>query len=139
MSALYMLDTNISSYIIKGNILSVRKKLLTLPPSQICISSITEAELLYGLEKRPDIKGLKIVISEFLLRSNILPWDEEAAKHYAEIRASLEKKGKTLGNMDMLIAAHALSVQATLVTNDRAFQQLKHLKTENWASHSSAT
>ncbi len=101
--------------------------------SQVCISTITQAELLYGAAKRPEAKHLKIAIHEFMIRINILPWDDEAAEQYALVRAALEKKGKPLGNMDMLIAAHALAIQGVLVSNDHAFKQVKHLKLENWA------
>jgi tRNA(fMet)-specific endonuclease VapC len=125
----YLLDTNIASYVIKNNPV-IRKKLLATDPDQINISSITKAELLFGVAKHPEIKNLSLAVNEFLLRVNVLSWDDTAAESYANVREKLEKSGKTLGNMDMLIAAHAIAEGIILVTNDKAFSQVKDLKTE---------
>lgn len=128
----YMLDTNIASYAIKNNA-AIRKKLLATDPSQINISSITKAELLFGVAKHPEIKNLTLAVNEFLLRVNVLSWDDAAAESYAKVRAKLEKSGKTLGNMeDMLIAAQAIAEGIVLVTNDKAFSHIKDLRIENW-------
>lgn len=135
MKKFYLLDTNTSSYIIKGNIPAVQENLLHVPMEQVCISVITEAELLYGLARRPEARNLKIAVHEFLLRVDILTWDSNAACTYADIRASLEAKGKVCGAMDMMIAAQALAINATLVTNDKAFKQIKHLILEDWTKH----
>jgi tRNA(fMet)-specific endonuclease VapC len=130
---LYMLDTNTASYIIKGEPAAVRKHLLEVPMSSICISSITEAELLHGLAKKPEAKRLSTVVKEFLIRVEIIPWDSDAAEAYARLRASCESEGTPLGAMDMLIAAHSVAVGAVLVTSDKAFHMLKrHLSVKDW-------
>ena len=128
-----MLHTYTASYVIKGSMPSVRKNLLTVPMEQVCISVVTQAELLFGIARRPDAKGLHIAVNEFLLRLDILPWDSAAAKCYAVLRAECEKKGKALGGLDMMIAAHAISTDATCVSNDQEFQGIKtYLKLADW-------
>lgn len=127
----YMLDTNIVSYIIKKHQKAVQR-LISLPMSAICISVITEGELLFGLEKRPEAKQLRNAVQELLSCFEILPWNSAVAKNYSQIRANMEKKGKTLASLDMLIAAHALSADAILVTGDSAFKNVPHLVIENW-------
>ena len=130
----YMLDTNTASYIIKGQPVSVRKRLVQVPMASICISSITEAELLHGVARKPEARKLPLVVKEFLIRVDILPWDSEAAGAYAQLRTACEIAGTPLASLDMLIAAHAVAVGATLVTSDQAFFQLAHhLTLENWA------
>ena len=100
----------------------------------ICISVITEAELLHGLAKKPEAKKLPVVVREFLLRVDRLPWDSACAEAYAQLRCECEKQGKSLGNMDMLIAAHAHAAGAILVTSDRAFDQLfPWLRLQDWS------
>lgn len=132
-SSYYMLDTNMVSFVIKGNPISVRDKLITIPMEDVCISAITEAELLHGVAKKPEAKNLALAVNEFLLRVEVLPWNSVVANSYAHFRASCEKQGKALSAMDMLIAAHAISVNAILVTNDQAFYQLEHLlELEDW-------
>ena len=120
----YMLDTNTVSALIKGNT-HVEKHLAKIPMENICISSITEAELLFGLEKKPGAVQLKRIVHEFLIRVDILAWDSHAAKAYAKLRASCVAHGTLLGNLDMLIAAHAISISANLVTQDQAFYKVK--------------
>ena len=99
--------------------------------SQILISAVTEADLLFGAARKREAVRLKTAIDEFLLRVDSLPWDSNAARRYADLRATLEIGGIP-GNLDMMIAAHALAVEAVLVTNDRSFRGLKHLKIEDW-------
>jgi len=132
MSLGYLLDTNTASYIIKGNLPRVRERLLKVPMSQVLISAVTEAELLFGAARRRDAIRLRAAIDEFLLRVDSLPWDSNAARHYADVRAALEIAGTLMGNLDMMIGAHALAAEAVLVTNDRSFHRLKHLKIEDW-------
>ncbi|MBA2649475.1 MAG: type II toxin-antitoxin system VapC family toxin [Legionella sp.] len=127
----YMLDTNIVSHFIKG-INNIRNKVVSVPMSELGISAITEGELLFGLAKKPDAKQLSIVVHEFLIRVDVLPWDSAVAACYGKLRADMRKKGKILGNLDMLIAAHALTLGLVLITNDRAFTQVEDLKTEDW-------
>lgn len=125
----FMLDTNTASYIIKGNPASVRERLRAVPMASVCISAVTQAELLLGVERKPDAKRLREAVNEFLLRLEILPWDSEAAEMYATLRADCERNGTPLGSMDMLIAAHSVAVDAVLVTNDRAFYNVKNFLT----------
>jgi len=129
MGTLYLLDTNIASYIIKGKPAVVREHLQNVPMASVCISSITEAELLWGVAKKPEAKRLALTVQEFILRVDVLPWDSKAAETYARLRTACENEGKPLGNMDMLIAAHSLAANAVLVTSDQAFYQIKHLLT----------
>lgn len=127
----YMLDTNMVSHFIKG-INNVRNKVVSVSMSELGISAITEGELLFGLAKKPDAKQLKIVVHEFLIRVDVLPWDSAVAACYGKLRADMQNKGKILGNLDLLIAAHALTLGLVLITNDRAFTQVEDLKTEDW-------
>jgi tRNA(fMet)-specific endonuclease VapC len=129
-----MLDTNMASYIIKGKPANVRKRLVEVPMESICISVITEAELLRGLAKVPEATRLADAIKEFLIRVEILTWNSVVANAYANLRTACEKEGKALSAMDMLIAAHSVAVKATLITNDKAFYQVGHLLTlEDWS------
>ncbi len=123
---LYMLDTNTASYIIKGEPVVVREHLLEVPMASVCISSITQAELLRGVAKKPEAKRLPIAVKEFLIRVEIMPWGSDAAEAYAQLRTSCENEGTPLGTMDMLVAAHSVAVGAILVTNDQAFFRVKH-------------
>jgi tRNA(fMet)-specific endonuclease VapC len=132
MPDLYLLDTNTASYIIKGNIPLVRKRLAMVPMAQVAISVVTEAELLFGVIRRPEATRLKIAVEEFLLRVEALPWDSETARSYAEIRATLETQGSMLGNLDLMIAAQAVTAHAVLVTNDRGFRRVRGLQIEDW-------
>jgi tRNA(fMet)-specific endonuclease VapC len=132
MAVRYLLDTNTVSYVIKATFPRVRERLLKIPMSQIVISVITEAELLFGLVKRPEATKLKIVVEEFLLRVEVLPWDSEAARRYARARADLEHEGEPMGNLDLMIAAQALAAGAVLVTSDRVFRRVKGLRIEDW-------
>jgi tRNA(fMet)-specific endonuclease VapC len=132
MSPRYLLDTNTASHIIKGNVPGVRERLLKVPMSRLLISAVTEADLLYGATRKREAVRLKTAVDEFLLRVDSLPWDSNAARRYADLRAALEVAGTPMGNLDMMIAAHALAAEAVLVTNDRSFRRLKHLKIEDW-------
>ena len=129
----FMLDTNMASYIIKGANEAVQKRLDNVPMANVCISSITQAELLRGVAKKPGAKHLPLIVNEFLLRVEILSWDSPAAESWAALRTAFEKAGKSLGAMDMQIAAHAQSCGAILVTNDKAFYNVKKfLSLEDW-------
>lgn len=132
MAVRYLLDTNTVSYVIKGTFPRVRERLLKVPMAEIGISVITEAELRFGLARRPEASKLKIAVEEFLLRVEILPWDSEAAQHYARVRAALEDEGEPVGNLDLMIAAQALAAEAELVTHDRVFRHVKGLRIEDW-------
>jgi tRNA(fMet)-specific endonuclease VapC len=131
MNMKYMLDTNIVSHFIKGST-SVCTKITALPMSELGISAITEGELLFGLAKKPEAIQLKRLVHEFLIRVDVLPWDSVIAECYGKLRADMQKKGRSLGNFDMLIAAHALALELTLITNDSAFSQVSGLNLEDW-------
>lgn len=136
MSRRYMIDTNTVSYIVKGKSPAARAKLAGLRFNEVaCISTITEAELRYGLAKSPNAKSLRPSLEAFFTKIQILAWGSEEAAAYGHVRARQEAAGKTLGNLDMLIAAHAISAGATLVTNDKAFAHVPDLPAAvNWAS-----
>lgn len=136
MTTLYMLDTNMVSYIAKGHSKAARARMLNLENDEaVCLSAITEAEIRYGLAKRPEATALRERMDWFLAAIKILPWGRDEAKAYGALRAKLESSGKTLQNMDMQIAAHAIAIGAVLVTNDKAFAQVDELHaTVNWAT-----
>ncbi|WP_338885656.1 type II toxin-antitoxin system VapC family toxin [Xenorhabdus sp. TH1] len=127
---MYMLDTNTVSYIFRQHP-TVVAKLKTIPPSEICISSITEAELRYGVAKRKN-SSLEYVVNTFIDSITAYDWDQNAAKNYGVLRASMEKAGRIMRTMDQLIAAHALSRGLTIVTSDAAFEMVIGLNTKNW-------
>lgn len=134
MPVRYLLDTNTASYLIKGNVPRVREHLLSVPMAEVGISVITEAELRFGVARKPAVTRLGIAVEEFLLRVDVLPWDSAAAQQYAALRATLEHAGRPMGNLDMMIAAQALAASAVLVTHDRVFQRVKQLKIEDWSN-----
>lgn len=129
----WMLDTNIASHIIKGDRPEVIARLASLPIEDIVISSVTEGELLYGLAKRGYPKALSERVRQFLLRVDVLPWDHDITQTYGDLRAACEARGLTLAPLDMMIAAHAVATDATLVTRDKAFTRVSApLKTDDW-------
>ncbi len=132
MSLRYLLDTNVASYVIKGNMPRVREKLLGVSMAEVGISVVTEAELRFGVARKPAAAQLRLAVDEFLLRVEILAWDSQAARHYAALRSALEDSGTPVGNLDLMIAAQALAVGVILVTHDRVFHRIKHLKIEDW-------
>lgn len=130
----YMLDTNICIYAIKHKPETVIKNFLQHDPDEICISSITYAELMHGVEKSQAIERNKMALSLFLSPITIKEFTVTAAEEYGKIRATLEKKGTPIGPMDMLIAAHAKSEDLIIVTNNtKEFNRVNNLQIENWA------
>lgn len=129
----YMLDTNTLSYLVQGNP-AVAQRVVATPMATLCMSSITEGELLFGLAKRPAARKLHAVVQELLRRVDVLPWDHTAAERYGVIRAEMTTRGKILAPLDLLIATHALSIGAVLVTSDKAFAQVPGLSVEDWAT-----
>ena len=130
---MYMLDTNICIYIIKKRPANLLEKFNTIPPNTLCISMITYAELQYGVERSSSKKMNQRILADFVSYLDVQPWDVAAARQYGKIRVSLEKRGKPIGNMDLLIAAHALSQQCILVSNNlREFSRIRGLQCENW-------
>jgi tRNA(fMet)-specific endonuclease VapC len=131
----FLLDTNICIYIIKQKPLKVLQKFNAYQIGDIGISSITVAELEFGVQKSQFPSKNKQALAQFLLPLQIADFDNAAAVIYGDIRATLEKKGTPIGSLDTLIAAHALSLQVTLITNNvREFSRVANLKLENWVS-----
>ena len=129
----YMLDTNTVSYLIKGHPY-VTERVISTPINSLYISAITEGELHFGLAKRPHAKDLHQLVKEFLKRVDTLPWESSTAEKYGITRAKMANKGKALAPLDLLIATHALSLNMTLVSSDKAFAQLPELHVEDWST-----
>ena len=130
----YMLDTNICIYVIKHKPETVFQKLQNTNPEDVCISSVTYAELVHGVEKSAAVEKNRLALSMLLANMEILDFDVDAADCYGKIRAVLEKKGTPIGPLDMMIAAHAQSLGYTVVTNNvKEFSRVSALKIENWA------
>jgi tRNA(fMet)-specific endonuclease VapC len=127
----YMLDTNTVSHLVRQHP-NVTRHVVSVPVASLCMSAITAGELLYGLAKRPDAVRLQTAVTELMRRVDVLRCDFSAAERYGMLRAALHRTGRSLGSLDMLIAAHALAVGAVLVTNDRAFTQIAQLQIEDW-------
>lgn len=129
----YMLDTNICIYAIKHKTETVIKNFLSHEPEEMCISAITYAELMYGVEKSMAIEKNRIALSLFLSPLTILEFQASAAEEYGKVRAELESKGMPIGPMDLLIAGHARSEGLILVTNNtREFCRVEGLVVEDW-------
>ncbi|MDP8227531.1 MAG: type II toxin-antitoxin system VapC family toxin [Candidatus Celaenobacter polaris] len=130
----YMLDTNICIYLIKKKPQKRLQKFKQFELSQLGISSITFGELLYGVYKSSEITQNKLALAQFVTPLEIAPYNDEAADYYGKVRTFLEKRGTPIGSLDMLIAAHALSLGCILVTNSvKEFSRIPNLKIENWA------
>jgi tRNA(fMet)-specific endonuclease VapC len=131
----YMLDTDICSFIIKRSNDKVLKRLKRTPVMDVCVSVLTQAELLYGVDISPRQKTDDAAVGAFLAHVAVLEFPAEATQHYARIRGHLKRKGTMIGANDLFIAAHAQCLGLTLVTNNTAeFSRVPHLKTENWAA-----
>ncbi len=131
----YMLDTNTVSHLLKKHP-AIARRVVAVPITDLCISAITQGELLFGLAKRPGATALQVVVREFLRRVDVLPWDAATSEVYGPARAATQREGRVLAPIDLLIGAHALSIDAILVTNDRAFAQLPGLSIEDWTEES---
>jgi len=130
----YMLDTNICIYVIKERPRSVIRRLRRTDVVDLCISSITLSELEYGVSKSSRPAQNKMALAEFLAPIEVVPYGDMAAQEYGRLRAHLEKHGTPIGSLDMLIAAHALSLGCALVTNDEEeFRRVPRLRVQNWA------
>ncbi len=128
-----LLDTNICIYLIKQKPAEVLQKFVTYNVGDVGVSSITVAELQYGAQKSQRPAGNEHALEQFVAPLMILDFDYEAAKTYGRIRAVLERQGTPIGALDMLIAAHALSLDVTLVTNnEREFARVPGLTIDNW-------
>jgi tRNA(fMet)-specific endonuclease VapC len=129
----YLLDTNIASYVIRGDRPGIGRRLAALPLQDIAISAVTEGELLYGLARRNYPAALTERVRQFLLRVDVLAWDHDVTRAYADLRASCERKGVSLAPLDMMIAAQAVAADAVLITSDKAFTRAPDaLRIETW-------
>jgi len=127
-----LLDTNTCIYIINNRPPNVLERFRKYKAGEVGISSIAASELAYGVAKSGSVKNRK-ALDMFLAPLKVLPFDSQCLWFYADLRASLEKQGLTIGAMDTLIAAHALSIDGTLVTNNlKEFARVPKLKLENW-------
>jgi tRNA(fMet)-specific endonuclease VapC len=129
----YMLDTNTISQLIKAHP-TVSRRVTTTSMSSLSMSAITQGELLFGLAKRPEAKRLHLAVRELPRRVDVLPWDSAATQCCGTVRAAMTRLGKVLAPLDLLVAAHALSVGAVLVTNDSAFGMVDALPIEDWST-----
>jgi len=128
-----MLDTNICIYIIKNKPRSVKERFREFEIGELCISTISVSELMYGAYKSEQTQKNLKAIESFLMPFEIVNYDYIASVEYGKIRANLEKKGQVIGNMDMQIAGHALASDLVLVTNNiREFQRVEGLGLDNW-------
>lgn len=133
--AAYMLDTDISSYIMKRSDARVLQRLQAVPVADVCISTITKSELTYGVEVSPRRERDRVALDAYLKMVAVSDYPDEAAADYAQIRAGLRATGAMIGANDLLIAAHARCLGLTLVTNNtREFGRVPGLKLENWST-----
>ena len=134
MTQRYLLDTNVISHIMQGRDAKLLAKLSKLPMGQAAISSVTLAEIEYGIQRRGSPTQLRNALSQVMLHMDVLPWDALAATCYGELCSSLETQGISLSDFDMMIAAHAVALKITLVSRDKAFMNVPKLilKLEIW-------
>jgi tRNA(fMet)-specific endonuclease VapC len=129
---MYMLDTNIVSDALRNPNGPVAKRISQIPDDELAVSIVVASELRFGALNRGS-KALTALIEGFLLRTAVLPLDEPADAQYAQVRLTLKRQGMPISGNDIFIAAHALALEATLVTdNEREFSRVKGLKVENW-------
>ena len=129
---MYLLDTNICIYVINHKPEQVFERFRQFQLGQLAISSITASELAFGVEKSGSMRN-KQALNKFLAPLEILPYNEQAIWHYAQLRHQLQSSGQLIGSLDMLIAAHALALDCALVTNNtKEFERIDGLRLENW-------
>ena len=133
VSERYLLDTNAVSAVLRQRE-PVCRRAASVPLSSLAISAVTAGEMHYGMAKRPQATALAKLVREFLRYTDILPWSDDVAPHYGTLRAALEAKGVTIAPLDLMIAAHALAVDATLVSADQALAQIDILRIEDWSA-----
>jgi tRNA(fMet)-specific endonuclease VapC len=138
MAALFMLDTNIASMALARRSAEVVARLISIPPDQLCVSAVTAGELLFGIARRPDAPRLPQAVTEFLDLIDVRPWTLDTAASYGRLRSALESRGTPMGALDTMIAAHALSLGATIVTQDAGFRRNADLlRVVDWTRPSS--
>ena len=133
--ALYMLDTDICSFVMKRSSQPLLKRLAAVAVADVCFSVVTKAELLYGVQLSPHPARDAVALQGLLTYVEVLDFPERAAEHYADIRADLKLRGELIGANDLFIAAHARGLGLTLITsNTGEFSRVKDLALENWAA-----
>lgn len=133
--SLYMLDTDTCAFILRRSSPTLLARIQAVPLQQQAVSVITLAELLYGVQVSSKKKANRAAVDELMRHLTVVEWSCDAAEHYAEIRADLKKNGQLIGSNDLLIAAHARSTGAVVVTNNvKDFGRVKGLKVESWMS-----
>ena len=134
----FMLDTDTCSYIIKRSSMALLRRLQSIPVRDVCISVVSKAELLYGIEISPKHRQEEPAVQLFLRHVEVMDFPDEAALHYAKIRADLRGRGEMMGANDLFLAAHARALGFVLVTNNtREFKRIRGLSVENWMGHAS--
>ena len=129
----FMLDTDICSYVIRGTSPHLDERVSAQEPGALCLSVVTRAELLDGVRRKPGSARLERLVSAFRERVPSLPWSDDCAAHYAEIRAGLERRGQSIGDLSLMIAAHARAAGLALVSKDeRHFAAVPKLSLRNW-------
>jgi tRNA(fMet)-specific endonuclease VapC len=131
MSVRYLLDTNAASYAINKKNTAVDRRLARVAMVELGISAVTEGELRYGAARSGSVP-LQATVEQFLLGVSIFAWDSKAAREYGRLRSALEREGRVMGSLDMMIAAHAMALGLILVTGDRAFARIRRLRMEDW-------
>jgi tRNA(fMet)-specific endonuclease VapC len=126
-----MLDTNIVSHVVRRHSVVINN-MVRRPIELLCLSAITVGEIRFGLARQDGAHRLQPAMDRFLQQTEILPWDADVGDLYGLVRAALQRRGRSIGELDLLIAAHALTLGAILVTNDAAFAQIPGLATEDW-------
>lgn len=133
--ARYLLDTNIVSFLLKRHS-AVTDRFMSVPRTDLVLSTVVEAELRYGAHRMPPEARIQVILPEFLRRIEILPWDSACAMQYGALRATTEARGKPMEISDLMIGAHALALNLTLVTNDHVFERVDGLNLEDWTKGS---
>jgi tRNA(fMet)-specific endonuclease VapC len=127
----FMLDTNAASGLVKGQP-TITARFKDEAADRVCLSAVTEGEMLFGVARRPEARRLRAAVNELLAAIDVLPWTSATARRYATLRAGLERQGRPLGAVDLMIAAHAAKHDMTLVTHDGAFGAVPGLRLEDW-------
>ena len=128
----FLLDTNIASFLAKGVNPALLHRTRSVQPSHLVISSVTEAEMRFGIERLPSEAKLRTTVPKFLESLESAPWDILCAREYGKLAAAQQRSGMPLSIADTMIAAHALALGLTLVTNDKAFSRIELLRVEDW-------
>jgi tRNA(fMet)-specific endonuclease VapC len=129
----FMLDTHTVSHLMCGNA-QVARRVRQQAVNTLCMSAVTEGELLFGVARRPQARRLHLAVRELRARVAGVPWTSTAAEHYGPLRAELSARGTLFDTLDLLIAAHALAEGTVLVSSDRAFARVPGLRVEDWTA-----